>query len=465
VKYQTQIAALMATKGIKAARMAEIMETAEKEGRSTNSAESKEFDDLDAEIKAVESDLARFQRLEGVTVAQARSVDTSTTQRQVTDHDEGNGRGPTVIIRNKKNREEKFRGQNFTRMVIARTAAMLGNFEVPAYVIAQKRWGDDAGYVPELLRTAVAGGGTGSGEWGAELVQADGQYRGDFIEYLYSKTVYDQLPLRVVPANVTIKGQDGQGTGYWVGESKAIPATALDFSAVTLTPLKVAALAVMSNDLIRYADPSSELLVRDGLVNASAQRIDTTFLSATAASAGVSPAGMLNGVSALSADGEDAESLNRDVGRLYAPFITAKNAGGLYWVMSTGLAKALSLMKNPFNQTLFPNLTAQGGTFEGDPVVTGDNVAADDLILLKPSDIFRIGDTGFEVAISKEATIEQDTAPTGATDTPTAASATLTNMFQEDSSAIRVIRHINFAKRRSGVVQYVGDASYHGSST
>jgi hypothetical protein len=368
-------------------------------------------------------------------------------------------------VRNNKNREQKFKGQNFTRMVIARALALASNFEVPAHLIAKHRWGDDAG-----LRAGAAarrgrrwrhrlgrmGRGAGAGQW---------RYRGDFIEFLYAQTVYDKLPLREVPANVIIKGQDGQGTGYWVGESKGIPATALDFSAVTLTPLKAAALTVISNDLIRYSDPSAEQLVRDGLVNASAQRIDTTFLSATAASAGVSPAGVLNGVSGLLADGEDAESLNRDIGRLYAPFITAKNSGGLWWVMNKGLAKAISLMKNPFSQSLYPGLTQEGGTFEGDPVATGDNVGVASLILLKPSDIYRIGDTGFEIAISKEATIEQSTAPTGATDTPVAQSDYPTNMFQEDSTAFRVIRHINFAKRRTGVVQYVSDASYHGQST
>jgi hypothetical protein len=33
-------------------------------------------------------------------------------------------------------------------------------------------------------------------------------------------------------------------------------------------------------------------------------------------------------------------------------------------------------------------------------------------------------------------------------------------MFQEESTAIKVVRSINWQKRRSGAVQYIGNASY-----
>ncbi|MET3459814.1 hypothetical protein [Variovorax atrisoli] len=117
-------------------------------------------------------------------------------------------------------------------------------------------------------------------------------------------------------------------------------------------------------------------------------------------------------------------------------------------------------MTNALGQTEFPGITANGGTLLGDPVVTGDNVGSGQLILLKPSDIYRIGDSGIEVSISREAMIEQDTAPTGATDTPTAASANMTSMFQTESTAIKVVRSINFAKRRASAVAFVTGADY-----
>ena len=158
--------------------------------------------------------------------------------------------------------------------------------------------------------------------------------------------------------------------------------------------------------------------------------------------------------------GNDADGVLADIKTLYANFITAKNATGLVYVMNPALAKSLQLMRNALGQQEFPGITADGGTLLGDKVVTGDNVGANAFILLKPSDIWKIGDLGITVSISREATIEQSTAPTGASDTPTAASQAMVNMFQNESTAIKVVRPINFAKRRATAVDYISDADY-----
>ena len=92
--------------------------------------------------------------------------------------------------------------------------------------------------------------------------------------------------------------------------------------------------------------------------------------------------------------------------------------------------------------------------------MVGDNVGAGDVILLKPSDIWKIGDLGVTFSASTEAMIEQDTVPTGATDMPTAASANFTSMYQEESVALKVVRPINFGVRRAGAVAYIGNADY-----
>ncbi len=65
--------------------------------------------------------------------------------------------------------------------------------------------------------------------------------------------------------------------------------------------------------------------------------------------------------------------------------------------------------------------------------------------------------------MSREATIEQMDDPTGATDTPVGATTTyLTSMFQEESIAFKVVRRINFQKRRSNAVQYISNVEWGG---
>lgn len=459
-----QIRDLEATRAAKAARMAEVVQKSLDEGRSTDEAEQEEFDTLDAEIKQIDGDLVRLKRLESLAVQKGRTVEPTAAGGDPAKA-ASMQRGPTIIVA-KSDADEKFKGQNFTRRVIAKALAhMEGLGGRSPGDIAADRWGKTNPTLVQVIKAGVAGGGSGSGEWGAELVQADARYMGDFIEYLYGMTLYDKLPLREVPHNVTIKGQDGAATGYWVGESKAIPATTADFSTVTLTPLKVAAIASVSNELLRDSSPSAEMLVRDALVQACAQRVDATFISTTAASAGVSPAGILNGVAGHNTHGSTAEGVIADVKQLYDLFIAAKNTSGLGFVTTPSLAKAMSLMLTALGVRQFPEMTGNGGSLLGDPVWVGDNVPSGAFILLKPSDIYRIGDLGVSVSISNVATIEQDSAPQGAQDTPTAASATLMSMFQTESTAIKIVRPINFAKRRSSAVQYIDNADYGATDT
>lgn len=452
--YAEQIQDLQNTRAAKFARQKEVMDKALAEGRSTEDAEGEEVDELEAAIGRIDKDLIRLERMAAEQVRQAKAVDGINAAAG----SQSRGSGP-IIIKRSRDQDEKFVGQNFTRMVIAKALSRLDD-RSPAR-IAEERWGKTNPTLVEIMKAnEVAGGGTGSGEWGAELALSDAKYTGDFIEYLYGKTVFDKLPLRVVPHNVFVKGQDGAATGYWVGESKPIPASTVDFLDVELRALKVAALAVISNELIRDSSPSAEMLVRDALEQAVTQKVDTTFLSASAASAGVSPAGILNGVSSTSSAGVTADALRQDLFTLVNTFIAAKNTGGLHVVMQPSLAMAIGLLTNALGQPEFGTINASGGTLMGMPVVVGDNVGADDMIVMKPSDIWRIGDMGVQVSISREAMIEQSSAPTGATDTPVAASQAYTSMFQSESTAIKVVRPLNFQKRRSGAVAYVGLAEY-----
>jgi len=449
-KYSEQISAFEAKRASLVAGMEAIMDKAASEGATLDASEQEEYDGFAKDIDAVDQHLARLRTLEKAAMATAKPVK---TEKQA---DETVTRTGAPIILKKGDKEDAFPGQSFTRMVIAKTLARID--DVSAIGIAAKRWGHTNPQLVEAIKTAVAGGGTGSGEWGNELVHID-RYTGDFIDFLYSRTVFDKLPLREVPANVNIAGQDGTATGYWVGQSKSINVSKADFMDVNLTPLKVAALAVVSKELLRDSSPSAELLVRDALVNASAQRVDQTFLSAASATSGVSPAGILQGLSAGSSSGNDIEGVIADVKALYAGFITANNADSLYFVTTQSLSKSLGLMQNALGNFAFPGLSANGGTLLGDPLVAGGNVGTGDLILLKPSDIYKIGDRGVEVSLSTEAAIEMDDAPDGESDTPTA-NTSVVSMFQTDSVAIKVVRPLNYAKRRSSAVAYIGDADY-----
>lgn len=439
-------------RGTKAARMNELTQ-AFAERQSTDE-EAGEFDTLAVEVKQLD-DKIRKMTLDAINVAKAKPIaDTN-----------GGSRNPAGYVFTKaKDKEEKFKGETGLKRAMCNVLAMSevkqGRFVTPVQ-LAETMWGKTNPTLVAVMKTAVPGAGTDSGEWGAELAAVDNRYTGDFIEYLYGLTIFDQLPLRRVPHNVAIKGQDGAFTGFFVGQSKGIPVSAGDFSSASTVAYKAAGLCVVSNEWLRDASGDGLALCGQGLREAVAQAVDSRFLSTTAVSAGVAPAGILNGLSAIASNGGDSQSIATDIRALFAPFISAKNlSGGLAWVMTPTTAVSLSLMRNALGQPEYPTINGNGGTFMGYPVYIGDNVGSGDVILLKPSDIWKIGDLGVSLSTSDSAMIEQDTVPTGATDTPVAASATMVSMFQEDSTAIKVVRPISWGKRRASAVAYVGDAAY-----
>lgn len=449
--------ALREERATKSARMKELVELFQADGHESTDEETSEFDALTEEVKALDTEIrvAQFTATQG---AAAKGIDGSSQKAGTT------SRGGMGFVR-KEDPEDSFKGQSFSRFLQAKAISFMalksGNFVSPVDV-AMARWGKTHPKLIENIKAGVAAGGTESGDWGMDLAISDGRFAGDFIEFLYGATLFDKLPLRSVPANVFIKGQDGAATGYWTGQNKALKFTKLDTSNVELRNLKVGAISACSKELVQDSSPSAAMLIRDAIVEACAQRVDTTFFSADAASSGVSPAGLLNGVSAYAPSGADAAAVRADLMTLYSTFLAAKNASGLVQVMTPSMAKALALLVNALGQPEFVGLNANGGTLLGDPVYTGDNVTPGDWILMKPSDIWKIGDGGIAFDMTDSATIEQDSAPAGAGDVPTAASATLISLWQEDQVGFKVTRRINYAKRRTGAVAVVSNCEYGG---
>lgn len=195
-------------------RQKAIMQAASNEARTLEEEEESEYDALTTELEAVDKHLVRLHAMEASEAETAQPV----VKKTGTDASRG---APRVFVR-KQDKDDDFPGQSFTRRCIAKAIAHMENHERPAWMIANERWGKTNPTLVAVMKAGVAGGGSGSGEWGAELVSADNRYTGDFITLLNAATVYDKLGLMEVPAHVTIKGQDGGATANWVGESKSI---------------------------------------------------------------------------------------------------------------------------------------------------------------------------------------------------------------------------------------------------
>lgn len=465
--FAEQVADLENTHGAKSARMAAIMQKATDEGRSTDEAEGEEFDTLKAELDSVEKDLSRLKTLEKAAGVTARPVDGNSTTK-------ASDSRATVNVKNTQKLEP---GQEFARYAMCLVkakgdedkAVRIAEHEYPSaerVINVLKAQAQGSRKISEMVEKAtVEAGTTLDATWAAPLVDYQ-NFAGDFVEFLRPQTIIGQFgvgnvpSLNRIPFNVRITGQTSGGQGYWVGEGAPKPLTAFDFNAVELRWAKVANIAVLTEELIRFSNPSAELLVRNALADALRARLDIDFVDPTkAAVTNISPASITNGVTPIVASGTgDADDIRADIRALWAPFIAANNPPTTaVYIMSSTTALALSMVQNPLGQSEFPGLTMMGGTLGGVPVIVSEYLAGDSdggiVILANARDIWLADDGGFTIDASREASLQMLDNPTNnsATGTPT----TMVSMFQTNSVAMRVERYINWAKRRPSAVQYL----------
>lgn len=450
-----QITQFEATRSAKAARMTEIMSKAAGEGVTLDAAETEEYDGLAEELKSIDAHLVRLNELEKANIAAAKAVE------GVTDTKTGSQVRSGVAVVKGSNLPK---GTAFTRYAIALGRANGNRME--ALEIA-KGWKDSTPEVEAVLRAAVAAGTTTDPTWAAPLVEYQNMVS-EFAELLRPATIIGRIEgLRKVPFNIKIPRQLTGSTVNWVGQGKAKPVGALSFDQITLGMTKAAGIVVITDELLRASNPAAEALVRQDLIDQMAQFLDKDFVDpAKAAVSDVSPASITNGVTPVAASGTDADALRADIQKLYAKFVAANmSINGAVWLMPETSALAISGLRNPLGQKEFPEINAQGGVFEGLPVVASQNIPANAgsgspvtgaggrIILAKASEILLADDGQTLLDVSREASLQMDSAPSdGAQE--------LVSLWQNNLVGIRAERFINWAKRRPGAVQYIDGANY-----
>lgn len=466
--YQEQIKSLEATRLTKQSDLEALQKTVSEAGRTKDASERESFDTLKGEIKALDAELADLREMETLIVAKAAPVlgrtpdDASRSRDGQTQH--------TISVR-----KQLPPGIEFARYVMCLACAK--GFTPQAYEIAKQRYPDDA-RIHTILKSAVLAGTTTDAAWAGSLVDYT-NFAGDFIEFLRPQTILGKFgqngvpALRTVPFQVRIIGQTGGGDAYWVGEGAPKPLTSFAYTPTELGFAKVANIAVLSDELVRFSSPSAETLVRDSLAAAIIARIDTDFINpnkAAGTGASASPASITNGVTPIASSGATAANRDTDIRALFAAFIADnQNPMTAVWIMSATRALQLSMAKNELGQKANPNLSMNGGTFEGLPVIVSQYVAvsgspANDIVVLaNASEIYLADDGQVVIDASREASLQMLDNPTnsiGAGSPVAPVPTTVVSMFQTNSVALRAERFINWSKRRDEAVQYIENVAW-----
>lgn len=425
-------------RAVLASRMTEIMETAAGEGTTLEPEPAEEHDGLLDQVKSIDADLGRWREMEKLQITTATPVPSVLPGVRTYTH---------VSVR--PNVEP---GIRLARFVIAKLASKYADCSAADY--AEKRWNDSTPEVALALKAAVAAGDTVNATWAKPLVNP--AIVEDFLPLLRAATILGKIPgLRNVPFNVNVPAQTAGGTIQWVGELKPKPVSAMAFAMENLGFAKVASIVVLSQELVRFSNPSAERLVRDSLVKDIAAFLDGQFINpAVAAVAGVNPASITNGAPTAAA----TVSPWADILGLINHFATNNiPVDGLTFILSPANALALSFRMNSDGSPQFPGIGVGGGTWKGLTFITS-NVATTNVVALQPAYILYADDGGVTIDASTEASLQMDGAP----DSPVLATTILASMFQMNAVAIRAERYANWKRVGANTVKYLTAAAWPG---
>jgi HK97 family phage major capsid protein len=250
--------------------------------------------------------------------------------------------------------------------------------------------------------------------------------------------------------------QTGGGTYTWVGEGAPKPVGNLQFTSATLGIAKAAGIIVISEELAKLSTPSAEATVRNDMLKGMANYLDTQFIDPTiAAVTNVSPGSITNGAVSVGSVGTSAANFETDFKAMIGSLLTANQqiSGGVVIIMSQTNALALSMARTTNGDRYFPDLSMNGGSILGIPVLVSQ-VAGATVTIVVPSEILFADDGGVNIDVSREASVEMNTAPTS----PVAAGTVLVSLWQQNLVGLRAERFINWKRARLNAVRYTNQS-------
>jgi len=434
-----QITSFENTRAAKHARMTAIMTKAAEAGATLDQAETEEYDGLATELKAVDAHLVRMRDLEKVNIAKATPITAANPD------DASKERGGTPIISVKS---QLAPATAFIRYVQALAVAKGSRLEAVEYA---RRWHDSTPEVELVLKAAVAAGTTTDATWAGPLAPMTPLTQ-EFLALLRPATILGKVPsFFKVPFNVSVASQTGGGTYQWVGQGAPKPVGKLQFGTITLAITKAAGIIVITEELARTSTPSAEDVIRRDMVAGIGAFLDIEFIDPTkAAVAGISPGSVTNGVTPITTAGTSPANARTDIQALAAAMTAAGiSTAGAVLILSETNALALTNALNPLGQPLFPGMSQEGGTILGYKAVVSQ-AAGTTVALVQPNAVLYADDGGVTIDVSREASLQMDSAP----DNPALATTVMTSLWQNNLVGLRAERFINWKKARPGVVQY-----------
>jgi HK97 family phage prohead protease len=237
--YTEQIKNFENTRAANVARMDAIQQAAAARGEGKTDAEREEFDTLRDQLKGIDQELVDLRELEKAValkpVAAASPVAASAAR---------DTNSPLITVK-----QDLPPGIGLARYTMAQIQARKEYRNITEVV--KERWPSDGRLHAFVTKASVPPGMTTVEAWAGAIAEPT-NLSSEFVEYLRPRTIVGRIPgLKRVPFNVRYMGQNSGAVAQWVGQGKGKPVTSFGVFDGTLLRTKIAAIAVITEELAR----------------------------------------------------------------------------------------------------------------------------------------------------------------------------------------------------------------------
>jgi len=312
--------------------------------------------------------------------------------------------------------------------------------------IAREFWPRDSATLSLIERAATAPATTTTAGWAAELAgRAAASFVGSLQESAAARLIAASTTYAMPGVATITLPRTATVSGAFVAEGAPIPVAQAVITGPTLgPPKKLAVVEAITRELAEATPDDAETIISTILKDGLTRVLDSCMFDSAAAST-VRPAGLLNGLTGLTATtpgGGEGAAL-ADLRAMVDAIVTAGGSGNIVFVASPGRALAV--------RTWAPSLA--------DRVFGSAAIPAGTLIAVDANSFCSMFGSDVEIRASKEAVLHfEDSTPlqlsTGAQGSAVLATPAR-SVFQTDSVAFRAVLRAAWALRVPGAVSFV----------
>jgi hypothetical protein len=218
-------------------------------------------------------------------------------------------------------------------------------------------------------------------------------------------------------------------------------------SGAQIDELKATATLIVTDELAKFSGTVAGELFGTELSNAVAVTTDTQFIAVLTSGAASNPSG-----------GATAEHVLNDLRGMLAN-VTTSARSQLFLLMTSAIAKVLSVLHTNTGAPAFPTMNYNGGQIGGIAAVVSDGVPAGTMVLADAQQIAAASET-IQLSAADQATVQMDTVP----DSPPTGATNQVSLWQNNLTALRAERFFGVQKLTTTGVAVLTGASYTGDS-